>query len=120
MIDGLSIVRERYVMVEPVTHSGFVDMGGVDFYVLYEDEERRATMQVRLLDCHPSCKYVSPADIGKVYVVKPYREEEFLHRGKRYYEMSEHFLESEVEGYDQAADTLSETHEDEPYPVCGK
>lgn len=116
--ERLQLVRPRSVLVEYIEHSGLLSIGDTELFVFYEEKDRRATMQVRVLDAHPSCAY---AEVGKVYLTKPFRDEEFLTpRGERMYEMHEQYLEAEVVGYDERAQELADAHEGDGYPVCGK
>lgn len=112
------LYQPHSVQVELMQHSGVLDVGGHELYVLWEEFDRNATMMVRVLAKHPTC---TEAEIGKVYVIKPFRYQHFLFGGEfPIYVMDERFLEAEIEGYDEAADSLADATEGEGYAVCGK
>lgn len=116
MSEVLRLYQPHSVQVELMTHSGVLDVGGHDLYVLWEEFDRNATMMVRVLAKHPTC---TEARVGGVYVIKPFRYQQFLFGGEfPIYVMDERFLEAEVVGYDDEVEAVLERTEGDGFPVC--
>lgn len=114
MTENLTVVQPRTAIVELVDCSGIHKVGDVDLFVFYE-QSAPTSMLVRVVDVHPTCMI---AEVGKVYITKPFRDREWVGDERR--QLHEKYLEAEVEGYDAASDALADELESDGYPVCGK
>jgi len=104
----MRLIQPQTALVEVVKHSGYTDSG---ILIFDHDEAKDVTgrpiaLLHRVLETHPSCKYVKPGMV--VGLCNPYAVSTIKADGLDYLVVHEDNVEYEVEGYDEKAEALAQ------------